>query len=154
MKDRPGLVLFPLRVGTVPRARIVPRAVSQRYQAHVCAAAYVCPDMVHNLAVEDTAVRIEERLLQAVHEDAMRRGFYANLRVDHVVIDQGNEYIASVRGVVARVHPDTSKEAAAGVCEPEDKEDERCRQGNVYAILDGRENGYEHRSRPNKEFEW
>lgn len=105
----------------MPRARIVPRSVRQRYQAHVHSAADVFSDIVHDFAVDDTAVRIEERLLQAVHEDPRRRRFYENLRVDHVVIGQGNEHIASVRGIVAGMHPDTSKEASAGVCQPEDK---------------------------------
>ena len=127
MEDWPALVLLPLGVGTMPRTRIVPRAVRQRDQAHVCSAADVRPDIVHNFAVENAAVRVEERLLQAVHEDAWRRGFDANLRVDHVVIGQGNENVASNRGVVVGVHPNTSKEAGAWVCESEDEECRRCR---------------------------
>ncbi len=138
----------------MPRARIIPWAVRQGDQAYVGSAANVCPDIVHNFAVENTAVRIEERLLQAIHEDAWWRRFHADLRVDHVVIGEGDENVARIGGVVTSVHPNTSKEAAAWVCESENEKCHRCRQGNVDTILDGRENGYKHRGNPNGEFEW
>jgi hypothetical protein len=77
--------------------------------------------MVHNLAVEDTTVRIEECLFKAIDEDAWRRGLYPNLGVDDAITSERNENVSRVRCTTTRVDPNASKEMASRVRKSEDE---------------------------------
>lgn len=110
--------------------------------------------MIHKVAIKHGGVWIKECLFEAVDENARRSGLYADLGVDDTVRGEGNEDVAGIRCVTARMYPNASEEVASRVCEPENEKRSRCCQRNVDAVFDGRENGYDNCGKPDEELEW
>ncbi len=152
MEDRSCKVIR-LFVVTRPRARVVPWAIAQTDRAHVDTSPHVRPDIVDERIIEQGGVRVEDALLEAVHDDTRCGRDDLDRRKDPRTLLHGDENFADLGMVRVLAKSDLPKEVAAGVGDADQKKCKRCTDGGIDSVLNGCEYGDEHSSRPDEEFQ-